>query len=447
MASTAISAMGIAATGSPQLAETAGAIIAEDMKICGIDGIFAPVLDVNTEAKNPVIGVRAFSDDPNSVITYGTYFNKGIKSQGLLSCGKHFPGHGAAASDSHLGIPEISLNRDQFQQYCLPPFAALVKEGIDSIMTAHIRFPEIHPEIATLSDFYVPQLLRKQTGFEGVVFSDCLEMQAITDHFDANQLVTKAMNADLDVLVPSHTLDYQKELLDCLLFNVQKGIIPERRIDRSLQRILALKQGYMESQHSRRQEPNNRRIQLRQHLDKEQDLADRSITMIRDNNILPIDQTGSTLIIEWQKKISGPNVLGEKTASTTDTVIHTMVEPVSKQYLNQVEYVALQADSGHPISPALEQRLSTHQDSRVVVFIYSRSGKTGVAQIEGVKRILNLRNDAIIVSLEAPYEIAKLPTAQAALVTYGYRKVQVDALFRILTGQIEATGKLPVNIN
>jgi beta-N-acetylhexosaminidase len=445
LAATAISAMGIAATGSHKNAELAGAIIAEDMKALGIDGVFAPVLDVNIEADNPVIGVRAFSDDPDTVITYGTHFNKGLKSKGLLTCGKHFPGHGAAAADSHLEIPEIPLTLAEFNRYCFPPFAALVRQGIDSIMTAHIRFPHIHPDIATLSDFYVPQLLRKQAGFNGVVFSDCLEMHSIKKNFSADQIVTKTMAAGLDVLVPSHELEYQQELLDRLLFNVQNGIIPESRIDESLQRINILKNRYLESQAGQTGHAKSSRIQLRQNLDREQELADGSITVLRNTNeILPINKESQTLIIEWQKKIVGPNVLGEKTASTTDVVIHSMVEPVAAEFLTAVDYIPLQADESKQLSEALEQRLISGTDTYVIVFIYSRPGKVGNNQSEAVKQILQLRSDAIIVSLETPYEIKKYPAAETFLVSYGFRKVQVNALFRILTGQIPAKGILPI---
>jgi beta-N-acetylhexosaminidase len=429
MAATAVSAMGIAATGSPDYAEDAGRIIAEDMKSLGIDGIFAPVLDVNVEEDNPVIGIRSYCDVPETVAEYAGRFYRGVKSTGLLACGKHYPGHGAAAADSHLEIPEIPVSYPYFKDYCFQPFKLMAHQGIDALMTAHVRFPKIAPDIATFSTDLVRDLLREESGFNGVVFSDCLEMNAVKDNYSADEIVRHAMNAGLDVLVPSHTLDFQKELIQRLEFSVKQGIIPEARIDESLSRIRAFKR-------SKRKGDETGPDPLRRHIALEQEMADRSVTLLKNNHAaLPLEPGQKTLLLEWQKTISGPSIAENET--------QTMLQTVSADYLQNRRHVTLETPA---LPPELEKRLINEEDAYVIGLIYSRRGEEDRAQVRAVQRLLELRNDAILVSLESPYEIKKFPEAGTFIVTYGFRKVQVEALFKVLTGRITPSGRLPVEI-
>jgi beta-N-acetylhexosaminidase len=281
MASTVVSPMGIAAAGSPEYAETAGRIIGEDMQICGIDGVFAPVLDVNLEENNPVIGIRSFSDQPEVVIEYAGKFCRGLNGTGTLACGKHYPGHGAAKVDSHLGIPIITLSRPDFMDSCFQPFEALAKQDIDSMLTAHVLFPEISKEIATFSPHLVRELLREKAGYNGVVFTDCLEMKAIIDNFSTEDIVLKAIEAGIDVMVPSHTFAFQEELLDILWFYTKKGRIEEKRIDESLTRILTLKNKRFPDLTAARKPgpPKTTGIQIRKNIAVEREIADGSVTL------------------------------------------------------------------------------------------------------------------------------------------------------------------------
>jgi beta-N-acetylhexosaminidase len=439
MAATAISAMGIAATGSYGNAEIAGRIIAEDMKACGIDGVFAPVLDVNTEEDNPVIGVRSFSDRPETVVVYAEHFYRGLKSGGVLTCGKHYPGHGAASADSHLEIPLINVSRQFFLDYCYQPFKRLAGKGIDAMMTAHVRFPRLTEDIATFSPYLVQELLRNDAGFNGVVFSDCLEMKAVKDNFTADEIVRNAVNAGIDVLIPSHTLQFQQELLDRLEFNVKQGTITEARIDESLARIKALKHQAALTRHRISETALAPAQELRQNIDREREIAAQSITLLRhQQGLLPLKRDAKILLIEWEKKIIGPSVSEDEGRS--------MVEMVSNGFLKQRVYVMLKPDETDMLPEDLETRLQAKEDDVVIACIYSRTGTASRNQFKAVKRLLHLRSDAVIVSMENPYEIKKFPSARTFLVTYGFRMVQVEALFKVLTGQVAPAGKLPVEI-
>jgi beta-N-acetylhexosaminidase len=432
MAATVVSAMGIAAAGSAENAETAGQLIGEDMCICGIDGVFAPVLDVNVEENNPVIGIRSFSDRPETVIEYALRFCRGLAKSGTLACGKHFPGHGAAVVDSHLEIPVISVSRQYFMRFCFQPFAALAKQKIDSLMTGHVLFPGISPDISTFSSYLIRELLRKRAGYNGVVFTDCLEMNAVKDNYSPEEIVVKAVGAGIDVMVPSHTLDFQKELLEILMFHVKKNLIPEKRIDESLARILALKNKLRDQ---KTPEQSNGPLPLRKSIDLEQKIADRSVTLLRNTaGVLPIKTDKKVLVLEWVRVIRGPSAAKQENQS--------MIGEISARYLAHRDLDVLKADE--PLPENLERRLNDYP--YIIACIYSRTGQIDRSRTDAVNRLLELRKDVVIVSLEAPYEIKKFPLAGTFLVTYGFRRVQLEALFKVLTGKIKPVGRLPVEI-
>ena len=435
MAATVVSAMGIAAGGFPGNAETAGRIIGQDMSACGIDGVLAPVLDVNVEEDNPVIGVRSFSDLPEKVIEFAETFYRGLTAGGVLACGKHYPGHGAAAADSHLEIPVIPVSYEYFMHYCLKPFEVLAKKNIDSLMTGHVYFPEISPDIATFSPFMIQELLRKRVGYNGVVFSDCLEMKAVKEHYSPDDIVNKAVAAGIDVMVSSHTLDFQKELLDILVFNVRKGIIKEDRIHESTARILALKNKFNRTAAAYRKEVKKKEVRLRKNLASEEKIAGQSITLLRNRKkVLPVEKDKKTLILEWAKRVEGPSIAEDEGQS--------MIGRISADYLENREMKIL--EPGEPLPVDLESQLNKY--TYIVVFIYSRAGKIDRYQSEAVEKLLDLRKDTVVVSLENPYEIKKFPMVDTFLVTYGFRRVQVEALFKVLTGELAPCGKLPVEI-
>ena len=177
--------MAVAATGDPENAYTAARITARRLRRLGVNFNLAPVLDINSNPANPVIGVRSFGDTAERVITYASQAIRGYGEERFLCCGKHFPGHGDTATDSHLGLPRVGKTAEELRKTELKPFAAAVREGIPAIMTAHILYPEIEPEAlpATMSRRIMTGLLREELGFEGLILSDCLTMNAIREHY------------------------------------------------------------------------------------------------------------------------------------------------------------------------------------------------------------------------------------------------------------------------
>lgn len=241
------SALAFCAAGSAADCEVLTRIANEELHTLGFNVNFAPVLDVNNNRHNPVIGVRAFGETVAEVCEYGLAAMRGVQSAGIAATAKHFPGHGDTAVDSHLGLPRVPHARTRLDAVELAPFRAAIAAGVDAIMSAHVVFPAIEPDTdipSTLSSAVLTGLLRGELGFDGVIFTDCLEMAAIADGSGVVEGAVRAFNAGADVLLVSHREDRQLAVIEALVAAVEKGEISEERIDASLVRILALKQKY-----------------------------------------------------------------------------------------------------------------------------------------------------------------------------------------------------------
>ena len=252
--------MALAATGDPVSAEQTALRIGQELSAVGINTDFAPVLDVNNNPANPVIGVRSFSDDPATVAEYGVAYQTGLQKSGTIGSLKHFPGHGDVATDSHFGFPVLYKTYEELKECELVPFKAAIEAGAEMIMTAHIQYPEIEKgtytststgeEVflpATLSHTILTDILRGDMGFDGVIISDALNMAAIKENFDRQDVAVMAISAGMDMFlmpVPVTDLASLKELEDFMAYivsRVQDGTIAEERIDESVRRILVLK--------------------------------------------------------------------------------------------------------------------------------------------------------------------------------------------------------------
>jgi beta-N-acetylhexosaminidase len=236
----------IGARGDPQLAYRAGRAIAAELALAGINLNFAPVLDVNSNPCNPIIGARAFGTDPKSVTTMALAWSAGLRDGGVIPCGKHFPGHGDTDQDSHLDLPVLGKSLEEIQTVELPPFAEACRAGIEALMTAHVKFTELDPNhVATLSEPVVTGLLRHQLGYEGVVFSDDMEMKAISDHCEPGEAAALALRAGVDVMLFCHDLEKAVDAVESLYSEAEREPALRAQIHASYQRIGALKQRYL----------------------------------------------------------------------------------------------------------------------------------------------------------------------------------------------------------
>ncbi|BBH23225.1 beta-glucosidase [Paenibacillus baekrokdamisoli] len=227
----------------PELAYASGRLIGSQLHELGFMLDWAPVLDVNSNPLNPVIGIRSFGEDPKQVAAYGVSFIRGMRESGIVSTAKHFPGHGDVDADSHVELPTCDLTLEQLYEQALQPFFAAIEAGVGAIMTAHIVFPNIPESLelpASLSPFFITHLLREKLGFEGVICTDDIEMQAIKNNFDPAEIGVLAVLAGNDQIIMCHTRDFQEKVCLGILTAVQSGVISEERIDQSVKRILKL---------------------------------------------------------------------------------------------------------------------------------------------------------------------------------------------------------------
>ena len=229
--------------------ERVAAGIAAMARRAGIDVVLAPVVDVNSEPDNPVIGVRSFGADPDLVARHGAAFVRGVQSQGIAACAKHFPGHGATRTDSHVALPVVDVDRDAFLRRDVAPFAAAIDAGVRCVLTAHVAVPAVDAAPASMSATWMA-MLRDDLGFDGVVISDALDMHAIARGVGRGQGAVRALQAGVDMLCignPCFPEPYDSEAVfvsigDEIVGAVAAGDLAVERLEESAARIAALKE-------------------------------------------------------------------------------------------------------------------------------------------------------------------------------------------------------------
>lgn len=229
----------------PDLSYDVGSVLGEQMKALGFNLDFAPVMDVNSNPDNPVIGDRSFGDDPDTVSKLGVQTMKGIQSKDIISVMKHFPGHGDTGVDSHLELPKVDKGRDDLRNLELIPFQKAIENGADVSLIAHILLPQIDADNpASMSQKVITDMLRDDLGFDGVVVTDDLTMEAITDNYDIGEAALQSVKAGGDLMLVAHDYDSVQKVFDTLKEAVENGELSEERIDESVERIQNLKDKY-----------------------------------------------------------------------------------------------------------------------------------------------------------------------------------------------------------
>ncbi|MCA1594548.1 MAG: hypothetical protein LC754_18355 [Acidobacteria bacterium] len=259
--------MAVGATGNPDYARRQGEVTAREARALGVQQIFAPVVDVNNNAANPVINVRSYGEDPAAVAKFASAFVEGAQRGGVIATAKHFPGHGDTATDSHRGLPVIKVKRERLEQVELVPFRAVIGAGIGAVMSAHIGLPEIDPTTVkplpreqmirpvymeegdevvsenavlpgTLSPVILNGMLRRDLGFDGIVVTDALDMSGLTIYFKQDEAAVRAVLAGADMLLKPADPD---AVVRGLREAVKSGRLTEKRIEDSARRLLAAK--------------------------------------------------------------------------------------------------------------------------------------------------------------------------------------------------------------
>jgi beta-N-acetylhexosaminidase len=234
-------------SGDPALASRFAAALAAELKAVGVTLDYAPVLDIHTNPKNPVIGDRALAETADEVAKLGVAIIKALQDNGVAACGKHFPGHGDTSVDSHLELPIVEHPPDRIRRVECVPFRAAVEAGVAFIMTAHVLVPSMDEEKpATLSPKIVRAVLREELGYDGVILSDDLEMKAIAKTWKPADAAVEAIAAGCDgVLICSGDVEAQAATLEALVHAVENGSIPYTRLEDALARQRRAKERFL----------------------------------------------------------------------------------------------------------------------------------------------------------------------------------------------------------
>lgn len=258
--------LGAAAESDDDLAFQVGRVLGRELAAIGVNTDFAPVLDVATNPSNPVIGDRALSPDAGLVARLGCEIIRGLQGEGVAACGKHFPGHGDTDVDSHRGLPVLNHTRARFDACELGPFRAAVGTAVASIMTAHLLAPNLDRDApATISRAITTGILRRELGFDGLVFTDCLTMEGIAAMHPVGESAWRAISAGADVAVVCHDRAKQSAALEGVRRAAGEGRIDERRIEEALARVARFKERYCKPEAGGRKPPPLSVIGCREH--------------------------------------------------------------------------------------------------------------------------------------------------------------------------------------
>ncbi len=281
-------AMALAAGSTPSEVARVGENCGRMLRAMGVNVDFAPVADVNIEPLNPVIGARAYGDDPHKVADFACAMALGMEKGGVLSTVKHYPGHGNVNTDSHLDLPVNDTDPAVLEQTEFVPFQRAFDAGVSGLMSAHIMFPKLDGQLpATLSPAIITDLLRNKQGFEGLVFTDCLEMEAVRRSWGTAEGAVLSVLAGCDILIVSHHLEAAAAACDAIYRAVESGRIPREVIDRAYGRILAAKErmGLTARQHISADEAQAA-VSAPERIAFHRELSRRSITLLQGDGDL-----------------------------------------------------------------------------------------------------------------------------------------------------------------
>ena len=477
-------------TKGTECAYEAGKIIGYELSALGINTNLAPVVDVNNNPNNPVIGLRSFSDDAALVGQLASAQIAGMAQYNVIGCVKHFPGHGDTATDSHYGLPVVDRSLEQLMENELTPYQIAIDQGVEMVMAAHILYPQLENDQvlsqktgnmeqlpATLSDDIMTGLLKETMGFRGVVITDAMNMAGITDTFRENQAAVLAIKAGADMLcMPSSGIYCPEDMsridaiIDSIAQAVEAGQIPISRIDDAVTRILTVKKDRGILNYNREDyslEAAQSVVGGEKNRQKERRIAAAAVTVIRnENNTLPLKLSGSSkvLVLVPYSNEQGQIVMAWNRAQQAGLI------PTGAQL--EVKRFQKTESGGHT---------NHHEDIQwadLVLVISEISAtnryRSGSSQnwlyagpSEYIKYAKSFGKATVVMSVDKPYDVQMYPDADAILAVYGCKGSSVDptealiggvtatrqacgpnivAGMEVALGVFGASGKLPVDV-
>lgn len=419
------SPMALGAVGDVQMAEAVGAAVGRTLISLGINWNFAPSVDVNTNPKNPVIGDRSFGADPKKVTRLALAWARGLEGAGVMAAVKHFPGHGDTALDSHLDLPVVNKTLEELERTELYPFRKAIKAHISSIMSAHIRFPALDKQFpATLSKKILTGFLRKKLGFQGIIVTDALDMQAITKHYTIGEAAVKSLQAGADLILSLGQPEVHIAQATAIQQALETGLLSAKQAHLSQQRLLEAAGRFPGQARPYPVAQQKRDQALMEQVALRSITAHRQPQRPRRSDRILVVSAGSTFE-------AGPYGEAVAVKDLTDLLKTRFAE------VGQFVYDPKQADA---FKSELEQA-AARADYLLVVSV--GRGSLSEAETRLLKHAFTLGKRAAHIALWNPYHILSL--RKPAFVTYGFRTPTLNALVKVLGG-VRARGSLPFKL-
>jgi beta-N-acetylhexosaminidase len=431
--------MALGAANDTALAYAEGRITALEGRALGINIDFAPVLDVNNNPGNPVINTRSYGEDPHAVARLGAAFIHGLQDNGMIATAKHFPGHGDTETNSHLALPVVNVSRARLDSVELVPFKAAIRNGVGAFMTFHGAMPALDSTgvPGTLSAPVVTGLLRKELGFNGIVFSDAMDMRGVIDTYGSDEAAKRAVAAGVDVLIQPVNVP---AAIDAVVAGVTEGRYTKERVNESARRILSIKHRLgLDRDRLANLDSLRAIVGDSAHVAMAQTVAERSITVVRDSlGLLPLDVKGGARVLSisiGKRADLGAGVY-------FDAELRRAVPALRTEYVTAGD-------------PAVNYpRLEAMADSADITIVSSYVGpgydvttaEAPQAFADWIGRLSANGRKLVIVAFGNPYLLQQIPRVPEYIVAWGSAPVSQQAAARALLGVIPVTGHLPISI-
>ncbi len=412
-------------------------VIGTELAAVGINQDYAPVADVNVNPNNPVIGIRSVGENPELAAELVSAQVSGYHAGGVAAVAKHFPGHGDTAVDSHFGLPEVTHTREQLETIDLPPFRAAIEAGVDTIMTAHVVLRSIDASgaPATMSRPILTGLLRDELGYDGLIVTDALDMGGATETFPPDVAPVEAFKAGADMLVLAPQMDVA---FNAVLDAVRSGEISKKRLDASVYRILRLK-------HERGLFRNpfvdvdaaERIVGQPDHIQAAQAITEHTTTLVRnDAGLLPLSSGAPRTVLVTGWGVTTTRLIGEAITrrGPTVTVMESGLTPTAARVAEVAasaagfDLVVVSTNNAAGISAATGQPTTSAAAQQAFVAALVATGKP-----------------VIVSGMRNPYDISRLPVP-TFVATYGFTPHSIESMVKVLFGEVNPAGKLPVTI-
>lgn len=412
------SQMAQAAAGDPAVAQTCAALTGRQLRACGVNLNFAPVVDVNSNPANPVIGIRAFGAEVTTVTVCMEAALRGYAEAGVIACVKHFPGHGDTSRDSHLALPVVEHSAERLAQIELAPFAAAARAGAPAMMSAHVVFRALDPRPATLAPPVLRDLLRGRLGFDGLIFTDALDMGAIAERYDSAAATLLALQAGADLAVPLGSLESQVAVARSIAEAYADGRLSPEHGAATGRRLAALRAAYDLGAPS---PAGALTPDILAELDAVAFDAARRGTTVRDpGGLLPLASGVRLAVLECrQPRFNNAEEAAERSILLRDLVGAAFPQAV---FLSISEQIA---------EAELDAALAVADRAELIVLL-TRNAAWAPAQARLVAALAEHHRPLVHVAARSPEDTALLPTAAASLCTYGDPPVSLRALVAAL---------------